>query len=99
MAKVTRHFTVEALEEDYDLPFGGEIFFERGDKHRWYTVCDVVFKADDGLTYMVHYLEPATEMQDGQDRWIIDNYADETVLATQVEPKEVTTIKWVPVDV
>jgi hypothetical protein len=98
LPKVTREFTVEELEEEYDLPYSGEeLSFERIDKHRWYTVCEVVFKADDGLTYMVDYLDPATEMQDGQDRWPIDNYKNNSVNAVQVEPKEVTTTKWVPV--
>ena len=98
MAKVTRQFTIEELEEEYDLPYGGyELSFKRIDKHRWYTICEVVFKADDGLTYMVDYLEPATEMQEGQDRWPIDNYTNETVLGIQVEPQEIITTKWVPV--
>lgn len=99
MANITREFTVEELEEDYDLPYGGEISFERIDKHRWYTVCEVVFQADDGLTYMVDYLDPATEMQEGQDRWPIHSYTNNTVLGIRVEPKEITVTKWVPVNV
>ena len=97
MAKVYRDFSIEELEEDYDLPYGDVISFERGDKHRWYTWCEVVFKAKDGNTYMVDYMEPATEMQEGQDRWYESNPGH--VTATQVEPVEVTTIEWRPVDV
>jgi hypothetical protein len=96
-SRVARQFTIEELEEEYDLPYGGELSFERIDKHRWYTICEVVFRADDGLTYMVDYMEPATEQQEGQDRWFIDNYTNETVLGIRVEPKEITTTKWVPV--
>lgn len=99
MANITRSFTVEELEEDYDLPYGDVLFFERVDKHRWYTICEVVFRADDGLTYMVDYMDPATEMQEGQDRWYIDNYQDNTVAAVQVEPIKVTTVKWQAIDV
>ena len=94
MSRVLRDFSIEDLEEEYDLPFGGETSFKRGDKHRWYTICEVVFKAKDGNYYMVDYMEPASEMQEGQDRWF-DH--DGFVTGTQVEPKEVTTIKWVPV--
>lgn len=88
-----RKFSVEELEEKYGLPYEDAISFKRADKHRWYTVCEVVFQADDGLFYMVDYLEPASENQEGQDRWWNDPMS-----ATQVEKVPVQTYKWVPVE-
>lgn len=95
MATITRNFTVEELEEEYDLPWGA-IYEETVDKRRWYSVLELVFLADDGKHYMVDYMDPATEMQDGQDRW---EDSRGYVEATQVEPVEVTTIAWEAVNV
>jgi len=95
MATVTRNFTVEELEEDYDLPYGA-VYEETIDKRRWYSVLELVFKADDDKYYMVDYMDPATEMQEGQDRW--DDYSGH-VEATLVEPIEVVTVKWQAVNV
>jgi len=41
---------------------------ERGDKHRWFTDFYVTFFYQ-GKFYQVMYMEPASESQDGQDRW------------------------------
>lgn len=90
MAFVTRKFTVEELEEKYDLPWN-PIYEETIDKRRWYSVVELVFKADDGLHYTVYYMDPATEMQDGQDRWEDSRGYVEGI---QVEPVEVVTVKW-----
>jgi hypothetical protein len=93
LAKVIRKFSVEDLEEEYELPWEALANWEL-DKHRWYTWRELIFLADDGKHYAVDYMDPATENQEGQDCW------EDTrgyVEAVQVEPKEVTTIKWVPV--
>lgn len=95
MATVTRNFTVEELEEKYDLPWN-PIYEETVDKRRWYSVLELVFLADDGKHYMVDYMDPATEMQDGQDRW---EDSRGYVEAIQVEPIEVITVKWESVNV
>lgn len=90
----TRKFSVETLEEDYGLPYEDALSFERVDKHRWYTVCEVVFRAkDDGLYWCVDYLEPASEMQEGQDYWF-----DDPVTAIQVEKRQVVREEWFPVE-
>lgn len=93
MAKVIRTFTVEELEEDYDLPYAA-VSNEEDYKARWYTGRTLVFKADDGLHYEVYYMDPATEMQEDQDRWNIENYKENTVNAYRVEPVEVKTVRW-----
>jgi len=95
MAPITRNFTVEELEEQYDLPWGA-IHEETVDKRRWYSVLELVFLADDGNHYMVDYMDPATEMQDGQDRW---EDSRGYVEATQVHPVEITTVAWEAVSV
>lgn len=95
MAVIIREFSIEDLEEEYDLPYES-VSNEEFDKHRWYTVRTLVFKADDGYHYEVGYMDPATEMQEGQDRWDYD-YKTGLVSAIRVEAKEVTTIEWVPV--
>ena len=93
MAVITREFTIEELEEEYDLPYGAVSDVEF-DKHRWYTVRTLVFKADDGFHYEVDYMDPATEMQEGQDRWDYD-YKTGLVSAVRVVEEEVVTTKWV----
>jgi hypothetical protein len=42
-SRVARQFTIEELEEEYDLPYGGELSFERIDKHRWYTIWWIIW--------------------------------------------------------
>ena len=96
MAHVTRKFTVEELEEVYDLPYEA-IHQDTVDKRRWYSVVELVFLADDEKHYMVDYMDPATEMQEGQERW--DEDSKGFVEAILVEPVEVKTIEWQPVHV
>lgn len=91
MATITRKFTVEELEETYDLPYGA-VYEDTVDKRRWYSVMELVFLADDDKHYMVDYMDPATEMQEGQERW--DEDSKGLVEAILVEPVEVTTIQW-----
>ena len=94
---ITRKFTVDELEEEYGLPWEDNLSFERIDKHRWYTVCEVVFRADDGFYYSVDYLEPNTEMQEGQDRWNAE-YSTNLVTATKVVKKSIVVDSWVTAD-
>jgi len=96
MAHVTRKFTVEELEEVYDLPYEA-IYQDTVDKRRWYSVVELVFLADDEKHYMVDYMDPATEVQEGQERW--DEDSKGFVEAILVEPIEVKTIEWQPVHV
>lgn len=95
MPVITRKFTVKELEEKYDLPWGA-ISDEANDNHRWYTIRDLVFKADDGYFYGVAYMDPATEMQENQDRWYYD-YKTGLVSAIRVKEIEVVATRWVPV--
>lgn len=94
MAKITRNFTVEELEEEYDLPWNA-VYEDTVDKRRWYSVVELVFLADDGKHYMVDYMDPATENQESQDRW---EDSRGYVQAIQVEPIEVIAIEWRPVN-
>lgn len=93
MAQITRKFSVEDLEEKYELPWNA-VARETIDKRRWYSVDDVVFRADDGYYYLVQYCDPATEMQDGQDRWWND-----PMTATRVELVPVVQEIWCAVEV
>lgn len=92
MAYIKRNFTVEELEEEYELPWNA-ISNEEYDKRRWYTVRLLVFKADDGFHYEVDYMDPATENQEGQERWNED-YKTGKVEAIRVEEVEIVTTKW-----
>jgi hypothetical protein len=52
--------------DDYEFVATQEIA-----QHRWYTARLIVFKQG-GHLFGFHYLDPATEMQDGQDRFESD---------------------------
>lgn len=93
MVHIIRNFSVEELEEKYDLPWDA-VARETIDKHRWYSVEDLVFLADDGYHYLVSYMDPATEMQDGQERWF-----DDPMPATRVELVPVMQEIWCPIEV
>lgn len=87
---ITRDFTVSELE-DLDLPWsnlGSEVVSE----HRWYTRRTAVFEYE-GAFWQVEYMDPATELQGGQDTWDSD-----IVKATQVEKRPVTVERWLPID-
>jgi len=92
MELIYRNFSVEDLEEVYDLPYGA-ISNTEGDEHRWYTIRELVFEAEDGTHWQVNYMDPASEMQEGQDRWIND-----PMKAFMVEKREVIREEWFPVD-
>lgn len=44
------------------------VHVERGSAHRWYIDYYITFVFQ-GKYYQVHYMHPASESQDGQDRW------------------------------
>jgi hypothetical protein len=86
----TRKFSVEQLEE-LDITWRTDapvVFTEEWDQRRWYTVRRVVFKFEDQL-WEIFYNDPATEMQEGQDRFDHD-----PVTAHLVEPVEVTVTRY-----
>lgn len=66
-------------------------------KHRWYTSYSVVFFYQDKY-WLTQYMEPASEMQDRQDRWCTDD--DGMVELVEVVPKKkmVETIEYTVVD-
>lgn len=61
---------------------------QAGRKHRWYTDVLVVFKEGDDL-YGFHYYEPASEIQEDQER-----FEDEPVPVYPVVAREVTTTEY-----
>jgi hypothetical protein len=90
----TRDFTVGDLEE-MDLPWtnlGSEVVSE----HRWYTRKTAVFEHE-GAFWQVEYMDPASELQEGQDLWDNGDDEDAVVTATQVEKRPVTVERWFPV--
>lgn len=88
---ITREFTREELDE-LELPWAF-IDSEVIDERRWSIVKEIIFEFE-GKFWMVVADIPATELQEGNDPW---NYAN-VVTATQVEKREVTVERWVPVD-
>lgn len=93
-AKETREFSHEELEElELDWRTSGGVVKESEvyDRMRWAAVLRIVF-AYDGAFWQIDRMDPATEMQEGQDIWDAD-----PVVATRVEPYEVTVTKYRPV--
>lgn len=79
----TREFEAEFLEEEICVTWGESsehvVLHEAVDKHRWYTNTRVIFKHEDQL-WEIFYMDPASEMQEGQDR-----FHEDPVKATLVE--------------
>jgi hypothetical protein len=91
MAKVTREFTREFMEEN-DYPY--ELTdIEHIEDRRWYSIRTGVFEFE-GKNYLVSFTEPATEMQE-EDPW---NY-DDVIVATEVVKLPVVRYDWIEVDV
>jgi len=90
--RTTREFSREFLREELDLPYSAleERIIE---VTRWSIQYEIVFEYE-GKFYMTYYSEGATEMQD-ESPWEYD----ETVECTEVELKDVTVKKWVPIGV
>jgi hypothetical protein len=89
-----RAFTHDELEElGLDWKASGEpiIQSEAHDKRRWYTIVRIIFEHD-GAFWRIDRMDPATEMQEGQDIWSSD-----PVVAVRVEPYSVTITKYRPV--
>jgi hypothetical protein len=77
----------EASEIAWGESFEGYEFIAKQhiSDHRWYTRQLIVFKHD-GALLGFFYMDPKTEMQDGQDR-----FESDPVKAFAVEGREVTT--------
>lgn len=93
-AKETREFSHDELEElelDYSTDGAPIVECEPWDKRRWYTVMRIIFEHD-GALWRIYRMDPATEMQEGQDKW-----GSDPVVATRMEPYEVTVTKYRPV--
>ena len=73
------------------------------DKHRWYNSFYVIFRdtVNDKL-YSVYYMEPASEMQEDQDRWNVEYKGDHKGLVKCQEvkavEKKIVTVEYVPVE-
>ena len=97
-----RTFTADQLEEIgvpfecYGEPIDGfatELHREQIDTRRWVSVHELIFRApDDGKAYCVHYQRPLTEYQEC-DTWFDDN----EIAAVEMEQRQVTVTKWLPV--
>lgn len=83
---------LEYIYDDVDKIFIG--------KHRWYNSYNIIFKIDEepDKFYSVYYMEPASECQDGQDRFNADK--DGMVECYEVVPvkKIVEITEWKNVD-
>lgn len=91
MAPGTRSFTVDELNELEVTTHGDAVLLdEEHDKRRWYTYRRVVFKAH-GQLWSVCYREPASEIQED-----IEPFDDDPVIATLMEPYEITVTKYRP---
>jgi len=67
------------------LVYGGHVAIQEVSRHRWYTKRLVVFKRD-GRLVGFHYLDPASEEQDGQ-----DVFENDPVPVFPVTAREITT--------
>lgn len=92
MVHSTRLFTVDELKE-LDVPHD-MVAEEIRDQSRWETFHTGVFlEPSSGKHYEIDWAEGSTEYQEN-DYW----GGEDTVLATEVELREVTIKKWVPVN-
>lgn len=73
--------TLDDAEDIVEEPLASQVV----SKHRWYTKVLVVFERDGGL-WGLHYLDPASELQEDQDR-----FTDVPVPIFPVRAREVTT--------
>lgn len=96
----TRTFTVVELDDDLVIaPWSKNVLANiEGEPHRWYTVRHLVFEHE-GKFWQVEYMDPSTEMQEGQARWDYDtdDAPEGIVTATEVEKVPVITHEWKPV--
>lgn len=90
--KRTKVFSKDYLVDELDLPYENTIVNRIVDTTRWSIIHEIVFE-DNGKFYMTTYSEGSTEIQDERP-W---EYDDE-IECTEVELKNVTVKKWVPVE-
>lgn len=57
--------------EEIVMGYDGHVTTQDVEEHRWYTTQLVVFERD-GATLGFHYLKPASELQEDQDRFESD---------------------------
>ena len=83
--------TLMSTDEAMELVYGGHQAIQDVSKHRWYTKQLVVFDPGEGPMLGFYYLNPATEDQEGQDR-----FEDEPVRVFEVVAREVVTTVYEP---
>ncbi|MEV5944663.1 hypothetical protein [Streptomyces sp. NPDC051994] len=95
-----RMYTLDQIDE-IGVPFelgdfdgaATELHRHQTDTRRWSSIHDLVFRApDDGKAYQVTYQRPLTEHQEC-DLW----FGNDEIKAVEVEAREVTVTKWLPV--
>lgn len=84
-------FSKDYLKEELDLPYSHIVEDKVVDNTRWSIIHEIVFE-DNGKFYQTEYSVGATEMQ-SEEPW---EYEDE-VECTEVELREVTVKKWMPI--
>lgn len=99
----TRTFTVTELAElgipdEWTAEEGQQaerLHEEQTDTGRWVSAHWLVFRApDDGRAWAVTYEQGLTELQDDTEPW---GYGRTEVTATEVEERQVTVTRWLPV--
>lgn len=69
-----------------DIVYGEHVAIQDVEEHRWYTTQLVVFEHEDDL-WGFYYLDPASELQEDQDR-----FESDPVKIFPVDGREVTTV-------
>ena len=82
---MTRMGTITQDEAD-DIFYGEHVAQQFVSEHRWYNRLLIVFQSEDGSLRGFYYMQPATEMQEDQDR-----YESDPVKTFPVEAREITT--------
>lgn len=88
---MSEHLTISTDDAEEIARGWQQVAEQEVDEHRWYTTLLVVFRDEGDLTpddslYGFYYLAPASELQEGQDR-----FASDPVEVFPVVAKEVTT--------
>ncbi len=74
------------VEDAEEYLYGGHVAVVDLDKHRWYTLQMVVIEDDDGNLWGFDHMDPATEMQEGGER-----FYDDPVELYRVKPVTITS--------
>lgn len=82
-----------SAEEALDVIDSGVITKQLISKHRWYTKYLIVFQPEDDYELGFYYLEPATEIQEGQ-----DVFESDPVKVFKVGFKQVVQNVWFEID-